>query len=253
MTQIPFDTGTLIGKRLDLPGQPPSLLGILSGVTLTFERKIFTTTGGMAGAAIAAASGEMTVKGNAKFARLQATSIGNMFFGPNTLQMPGNLQMTVGENQTVPLGSSLEITVNQAATFIEDLGVFYAETGAALTPVSNGDPGPTEYQSLPGGIYLFNDHDEGTAVTIYYTYTTSTGQQLIIADAGGGAMPFFQVFLRQPDSALGLGFDVVTKLTNCFSSKLALPFTTQRYSIADFEFQAMLDPTNTIALMGLVQ
>ena len=252
MTQIGFDIGTLIGKRLDLPGQPASLLGILSGVTLTFERKIFTTTGSTAGVAIAAASGEMTVKGNAKFARLQATSIGNMFFGPNTLQMPGNLQMTVGENQTVPVGSPFEIMVNQAATFKDDLGVFYAETGAALTPVSS-DPNPGEYQLLPGGIYLFNDHDEGADVTIYYTYTTVTGQQLIIADAGGGAMPFFQVFLRQPDSALGLGFDVVTKLTNCFSSKLVLPFTTQRYSISDFDFQAILDLTNTVAIMGLVQ
>jgi hypothetical protein len=252
MTQIGFDIGTLIGKRLDLPGQPPSLLGILSGVTLTFERKIFTTTGSMAGAAIAAASGEMTIKGNARFARLQATSIGNMFFGPNTLQMAGNLQMTVGENATVPIGSPFEVTVDQAATFVEDLGVFYADTGAALAPAAS-DPGPAEYRSLPGGVYLFNDHDEAAAVTIFYTYATAVGQQLIIGDAGGGAMPFFQLFLRQPDSALGLGYDVVTKLVNCFSSKLALPFSTQRYTLVDFDFQAILDLTNTLAIMGLVQ
>ena len=142
--------------------------------------------------------------------------------------------------------------MNNADDYVEDLGVFYAETGAALSPVSS-DPGPSEYQYLGGGIYLFNEHDEGADVTIYYTYTTITGQQLVIADAGGGAMPFFQIFLRQPDSALGLGFDVVTKLTNCFSSKLVLPFTTQRYTVADFSFQAILDPTNTIAVMGLVQ
>ena len=45
MTQFAFGSGTLIGKRTDVTGQPPALLGTLQDVSLDFDRKIETLLG----------------------------------------------------------------------------------------------------------------------------------------------------------------------------------------------------------------
>ena len=40
MTQFAFGSGTLIGKRTDVTGTPPCLLGTLQDVSIDFDRKI---------------------------------------------------------------------------------------------------------------------------------------------------------------------------------------------------------------------
>ena len=77
MTQYAFGSGTLIGKRTDVTGTPPCLLGTLQDVSLDFDRKIETLLG-QYNMAVAAGGGELKITGKAKFARLQATQINNL-------------------------------------------------------------------------------------------------------------------------------------------------------------------------------
>ncbi len=149
MTQFAFGSGTLIGKRTDVSGQPPALLGTLQDVSLDFDRKIETLLG-QYNMAVAAGGGEFKITGKAKFARLQSTQINNLFLG-QTLTANSMVEMTTGETGTV---ASAAITVANGANFVEDFGVFYATTGVQLTPIASSPrkastshrpeaPGPT--------------------------------------------------------------------------------------------------------------
>ena len=57
MTQFAFGSGTLIGKRTDVTGTPPALLGTLQDVSIDFDRKIETLLG-QYNTAVAAVCGE---------------------------------------------------------------------------------------------------------------------------------------------------------------------------------------------------
>src|SRR5580704_8157297 len=163
MTQFAFGSGTLIGKRTDVTGQPPCLLGTLDTVSIDFDRKIETLLG-QYNMAVAAGGGEFKITGKAKYARLQATQINNLFLG-QTLTANSMLEMTTGESDTVASGA---ITVANSATFVEDYGVFYAASGAQLTPIASS---PTQGQySVSSGVYTFNSADNGAALLIYYSY-----------------------------------------------------------------------------------
>src|SRR6202034_4148658 len=145
MTQFAFASGTLIGKRTDVTGTPPCLLGTLQDVSLDFDRKIETLLG-QYNMAVAAGGGEFKITGKAKFARLQATQINNLFLG-QTLTANSMLEMTTGESGAVASGA---VTVANSSAFVEDYGVFYASTGVQLTPVSAS---PTQGQySVSSGV-----------------------------------------------------------------------------------------------------
>src|SRR5580698_1969722 len=147
MTQYAFGSGTLIGKRTDVANTPPALLGTLESVSLDFDRKIELLLG-QYNMPVAAGGGEFKIAGKAKFARLQATQINNLFLG-QTLTANSMLEMTTGESDTVASGA---VTVTNSATFAEDFGVFYSATGAQLTPVASA---PTQGQySVSSGVYL---------------------------------------------------------------------------------------------------
>jgi hypothetical protein len=244
MTQYAFGSGTLIGKRTDVTGQPPCLLGTLQDVSLDFDRKIETLLG-QYNMAVAAGGGEFKITGKAKFARLQSTQINNLFLG-QTLTANSMLEMTTGESDTVASGT---VTVANSATFVEDYGVFYAASGVQLTPVASS-PAQGQY-SVASGIYTFNSADNGAGVLIYYSYTVSSGNKISIANQLTGPLPMFEVSLKETFSYYGTSKDLLVKLNACVSSKLSLPFSNQKFSVAEFDFQAIADSSNNIGTISL--
>ena len=188
MTQYAFGSGTVIGKRTDVTGTPPCLLGTLSDVSLDFDRKIETLLG-QYNMAVAAGGGEFKITGKAKFARLQATTINNLFLG-QTLTANSMLEMTTGEAGTVPASSAYTVTVANNSTFVEDFGVFYANTGAQLTPVASLT-GAGQY-TVASGVYTFNSGDASAAVLIYYSYNVSSGNKISLANQLTGPLPMFR-------------------------------------------------------------
>jgi hypothetical protein len=244
MTQFAFGSGTLIGKRTDVTGAPPCLLGTLQDVSIDFDRKIETLYG-QYNMAVAAGGGEFKISGKAKFARLQATQINNLFLG-QTLTPGSMLEMTTGETDTVVAGA---VTVANSATFVEDFGVFYASTGVQLSPVSSS-PAQGQY-SVSVGVYSFNSADNGAAVLIYYSYTVSSGNKISLANQLAGPLPTFEVSVKETFNYFGNTKDLVVKLNACVSPKLSLPFSNQKFTVAEFDFQAIADASNTIGTISL--
>ena len=244
MTQYAFGSGTLIGKRTDLTGTPPCLLGTLDTVSLDFDRKIEMLLG-QYNMAVAAGGGEFKITGKAKYARLQATQINNLFLG-QTLTANSMVEMTTGETGTV---ASASVTVANSATFVEDYGVFYASTGAQFSPVASS-PAQGQY-SVSSGIYTFNSADNGAAVLIYYSYTIASGNKISLANQLMGPLPMFEISLKETFNYFGTSKDLLVKLNACVSPKLSLPFSNQKFTVAEFDFQAIADASNNIGTISL--
>jgi hypothetical protein len=246
MTQYAFGSGTLVCKRTDVTGTPPCLIGTLQDVSLDFDRKIETLLG-QYNMAVAAGGGEFKITGKTKFARLQATTINNLYLG-QTLTANSMLEMTTGEAGTV---ASASVTVANSSTFVEDYGVFYASTGVQLLPVASS-PAAGQY-SVSAGVYTFNSSDNAAAVLIYYSYTVSTGNKITLANQLQGPLPMFEVSLKETFNYFGSTKDLCVKLNACVSSKLSLPFSNSKFTIAEFDFQAIADASNNIGTISLAE
>jgi hypothetical protein len=242
MTQYNFGSGTLILKRTDVANTPPALIGTLQDISVDFDRKIESLLG-QYNVAVALGGGELKITGKAKYARMQATQYNNLFFG-QTLTTPAMLEMTTGETDTV---SGAAITVTNGSTFVEDLGVFSA-AGVQLTPVASSPVAGVSY--VPGaantGTYTFASGDNATAYTIYYSYTTTTAgtSKIVLANALMGPMPVFEMYMKQSFTYFGVAKDMILKLNACSSSKLSLPFSNQKFTISELDFQAQADASN---------
>ena len=249
MTQFAFGSGTLVGKRTDVTGTPPALLGTLQDVTLDFDRKIELLLG-QYNMAVAAGGGEFKIAGKAKFARLQASQINNLFLG-QTLTANSMIEMTTGETDTV---TAAAVSVANGATFLEDFGVFYATTGAQLVPVA-ASPTQGQYIAPSGspGTYTFNAGDNGTAVVIYYSYSVASGNKIALANQLMGPVPLFEVSLKETFNYFGVNKDIVVKLNACVAPKLSLPFSNQKFTVAEFDFQAIADASNNIGTISLTE
>ncbi len=74
-----------------------------------------------------------------------------------------------GETQTVPILSPYQLTaLAPFGPWASDLGVAYASTGAALSPVA-ATPGEGQYV-VNAGVYTFSAADAGSGVSIAYGY-----------------------------------------------------------------------------------
>lgn len=250
MTQFVFGSGTLICKRTDVANTPPALLGTLQDISVDFDRKLERLMG-QYNMAVAIGGGEFKISGKAKFARLQATQLNNLFLG-QTLTPSSNLEMTTGEAVTT---ATTSFTVANGATFTEDFGLFYVSTGIQLTPVASG---PIQGQYVPGvagtGTYTIASADENTAMLCYYQYTVSgSGNKIAIANQLMGPTPVFELAMKQSFTYFGATKDLVMKLNACVSSKLALPFSNAKFAIAEFDWEAIADASNNIGTIGMTE
>jgi hypothetical protein len=259
MTEYSFGSGTLILKRTDVSNTPPALLGTLQDNSVDFDRKVETLLG-QYNTAVAVGAGEFKISGKAKFARLQATQVNNLFLGPNATQTTGlNLITATGESDTVTstggAGGGIGFTVANGSTFVEDLGVF-TSAGVQLTPVSSSPVAGTSY--VPGvastGAYLFASGDENTAYTVYYRYTTSgSGNQIALANALQGPLPIFELNFQESFTYFGTAKIINLKLNACFSSKLTMPFTMAKFNVSELDWQAIADASNNIGYLSLTE
>ncbi|HWG07235.1 MAG TPA: hypothetical protein VG271_19705 [Beijerinckiaceae bacterium] len=247
MTQFVFGSGTLVMKRTDVANAQPALLGTLQDISVDFDRKIESLLG-QYNVAIALAGGELKISGKAKFARFQASQFNNLFLG-QTLTAGSMLEMTTGEPVTP---ESASFTVVNGATFVEDLGVFYAATGVALTPVASS---PSAGQYVAGtagaGTYTTASADNGTAMICYYSYTTASGNKIVATNQLMGAMPTFALYMKQSFDYLGATKDLTLKLNACSSSKMSLAFSNQKFAVPEFDFQAQADASNAWGTLSL--
>jgi hypothetical protein len=249
MAEYLFGSGTVIAKRTDVTGQPPIYFGTLQDITLDFSRKIESLVGQYM-SPVAFGGGELEITGKAKSARFQAASLNNTFFG-QTQNSNAGLEMAVAEAQTP---STTSFTVNNHSTFVEDLGLFYAATGMQLTPVSAS---PAVGQYVPGsagsGNYTIAAGDENTAMLVYYSYTVSTENELVLTNQLMGPVPYFELYIKESFTYFGAQKSLVVKLNACVSQKLSLGFTNTKFSIPELDIMAGADAGNNIGFISLTE
>jgi len=242
MTAYSFGTGTLIAKRTDTANTAPFLFGVLQNISIDFDQKLESLTG-QNKVAVALGDGELKITGKAKFARLQMTLFNNLFFGQTAAS--GSLEMN-NTGELVTINSTSYTVVNASATPLEDYGVFYQANGLQLTPVTSS-PATGQYAfNATTGVYTFASGDNGAAVYVYYSYTSTGGNKIAYSNPLMGTSPVFEIYFKTTTSNFGVPKTVSIKLNACKSSKLSLGFTNQKFLIPEFDFQAMADAAGNV-------
>ena len=254
MSQYNFGIGALIGKRTDVLNTPPAFFGTITDVSVDFERKIEFLVG-QYNLPVAAGGADLKITGKSKSARFQANTLVNVFAGTNVASTtPGQmLQMANSENHTIPLSTPFTVTVTNSAGWTEDLGAFYSSGGVQLLPETSG-PSLGQYEAA-AGVYTFNSADAGAGVNIYYGYTISVSgaSQVSLTNALMGPVPTFEVFLKESFNYFGVNKDIVIKLNACVSPKLSWPFANSKFSMQEFDFQAIVDSSNNLGTVSVTE
>ena len=120
---------------------------------------------------LAVARGTGKVTGKCKAATINGLAFNNLFFGQTLL--PGETTMAVDEAHSIPGSSSYVVDANNASAFVDDNGVVDMTTGLQMTRVTVLSA-LGQYTVTSGGVYTFYSGDAGKAITINYTYSTST-------------------------------------------------------------------------------
>lgn len=241
MSQYNFGVGTIIGTRTDIANAQPAFFGVAQDFEVDFDRSVKELIGQYQ-FPVAIAAGQFKITGKCKFARIQMSTINNLFIGETMTTGTQTLMPAQGEPHT-PSGTTQQVTNH--ATFVADLGVAYASSGILLQPVASG-PTVGQYSVVPStGTYTFNASDE-VPLLFYYSYTVSTGFSVPITNELMGIQPNFSINMQQQFSQFGATKTIFLTLNACVSNKLTFPFKNQDFTLQEMDFQAFADANNNI-------
>jgi len=195
---------------------------------------------------VAVARGTGKVTGKAKFAQINGEIYNSLFFGAN--MVTGQVLTANGEAGSIPASSPYTVTVTNSATYSEDLGVKFSDTGLPLTKVSSS-PATGQY-SVSAGVYTFAAADTGKGVAISYTYTNSTtGKKIVVTNQLLGTTPFFKIYF----TAIYNGKSVNYQLAKCTSSKLSFATKLEDFAVPEFDFAAFADDSGKVMTISTAE
>ncbi|MBF6560537.1 MAG: hypothetical protein IVW56_09620 [Candidatus Binataceae bacterium] len=247
--ELSFGVGALWGERTDVTGTGigPRQFGRLQDISVTFD---FTDKPlyGQSQFPVAIARGQGKITFNAKFAQILGNLYSDLFFGSSPAA--GQFGVTQLEAAAVPATTPYTVTVANAATFNDDLGVVYAATGLAFQRVTTPTTAGQYSVNAATGVYTFSAADESAAVLISYTYNVSaTGFKTTISNQLQGTTPTFKLTLFETYQGLGQAL----RLNACIASKLMLPNKIDEWAISELDGSAFADASGTIGYLSTVQ
>lgn len=239
MAGYTFGSGSLWGVSLASGVQTPIRFGALQEVSLdaTFNTKELY---GSMQFPLAVARGTGKINGKAKFAQINGEIFNSLFFGANLTT--GQFLTANSEAKSIP-ATPFTITVTNAATFDDDLGVKYALTGLPLKKVASA-PTTGQYMVSAVGVYTFAAADTLLAVEISYTYNdVANGKKITVNNQLIGTTPFFSIYF----STVFNGKAVNIQLPQCTSSKLSIISSKMEdYGVPDFDFSVFANDAGNI-------
>ncbi len=282
MAQLSFGPGVVWGERIDnaqldattgLPspaiGTGPTQFGITQKASVNWSFTDKPLYGQLQfPVAVARGQGKVDVKiTNAQFNMLLFSDI---FFGLT----PTLGQFSIAQSEVVTLAGGY--TVLNAATFIDDLGVRYNDSGNHFQRISGtADPNviaPAGSTPLPlsgagtygvdltTGAYTFDGADSGREVVISYAYSTAdTGLQLSITNQSQGFTPAWKSTFFQQTSPGQAGANtsdqpLALRLNACVSSKLTLPNSAiDAWTIPELDAMAFSNAAGEIGVLSMIQ
>lgn len=168
----------------------------------------------------------------------------------------------VGSGDSIDFSTTQTVTVTNAATYNDDLGVTYASGADAQTrfnrvasPVAAG-----QYSvDFSTGVYTFSAFDASAAVLISYTYSiTDTGLLLTLTNQFTGTTPwwkgtFYQKISPAAPGLAGTSLPLALRLNACTSSKMGFATTIDNWEIPELDFMAAADASGIIGYLSVVQ
>src|SRR5579884_485551 len=247
--QLAFGAGALWGNRTDTTGSGigPDQFGILQEIDIDFDWQV-KELWGQNQFPVDIARGQGKITGKAKFARIFGALYGDLFFG----QTPATGQLTVSENEAaaVPASTPFTVTVANASSFVDDLGVYYAATGNRFTRVTTPAAAGQYSVNLAIGIYTFAAADAAAAVLISYAYTLASGKKLVITNQVMGYTPVFKATFYSVKATQSVSAGLSLMLNACTATKLSLSTRIDDYEIQELDFSAFADATGTIGTLS---
>jgi hypothetical protein len=247
--QLAFGSGALWGERTDLTGSGigPRQFGVLQDIQIDFDwtqKELY----GQFQFPVAVGRGQGKISGKAKFAQILGLLYSDLFFGEAAAT--GQFGIAEYEAGTVPATTPFALTVLNAASYNDDLGVAYAATGERFNRVATPSS-PGQYSvNFATGIYTFSAADEGAAVLISYTYIiTASGSQITLTNQLMGINPTFKATFY----ATYAGKGTALRLNACTASKLSLPTKIDDWTIEELDFMAFADASGTIGYFSTVE
>jgi hypothetical protein len=259
--QLSFGPGALWGARADVtigatPDNGAQQFGILQDCTIDFD---FTDKElwGQYQFPVAISRGQGKITGKAKFAQIVGRTFSDLFWGLT----PATGQFSVAQNEaeSVPASTPYTVTVANAATYNDDLGVTYVATGKRLQRVSSPAAAGQYSVNFSTGVYTFSAGDASAALLISYTYNiTTSGFKTTITNQLSGTTPTFKATFYQPISPFGIGGSAsnaptALRLNACVSNKFSLPTKIDDWTIWEFDFMAFADASGTIGYFSTVE
>src|SRR6201981_1556576 len=185
--QLSFGSGACWG---DAPvwtgaGIGPRQFGVLQDIQIDFDwtdKPLY----GQLQFPVAIARGQGKITGKAKFAQILGLLYFDIFFGltPAT----GQFAVSQLEAASIPAVTPYTVTVANAASYNDDLGVVYAASGKRFNRVTTPSAAGQYSVNFATGIYTFSSADATAAVPISYTYNVATsGSKLTITNQLMGA------------------------------------------------------------------
>ena len=184
-------------------------------------------------------------------------------FTPTAVVMSANVTGGgVLSADSINFSTTQTVTVNNAGTYNDDLGVAYA-SGPNATTRFNRVTSPTaagQYSvNFSTGVYTFSAADANAAVLISYTYNISTpGLLLTLTNQFTGTTPwwkgtFYQKISPAAPGLAGTSLPLALRLNACTSSKMGFATTIDNWEIPELDFMAAADANGIIGYLSVVQ
>lgn len=223
----PCEIGTMQTAKLEFTADIKSLFGLWS-----FP--------------VDSAIGKRMIKGSAAFAQFEGSTWNNLMFGSSSTAVAGAAQITsYREAGSIPASTPYTVTVSNSAHFVQDGGVLFT-TGQPLVAVASG-PIAGQY-TVSAGVYTFAAADEGKAVLITYSYSSTTdGQTFTITNTAMGSGPIVGLQLLFPyESASFASLDRGIFLPNVRFGSLSLATKLDDFTEENTTFEAFANPVTGV-------
>lgn len=232
-----FGSGLLFATNT-AANSTPVQFGTLQDVQLDISRSLKELYG-QNQFPVAIGAAQMKITGKAKVGQVNGQLYNDLFFGGTSAT--GQTLLVYNEPGAIPAVTTYTVTVTGSATWVEDQGVLYADTGIPFKRVASA---PTAGQySVAAGVYTFAAADASKNVLISYTKTdAANGQTLSVGNPLQGVQPTFTMIVQRSYNGVQEAF----KLWSCISSKLSLPTKMADWGITELDFSAFADSAGRV-------
>lgn len=247
--QLSFGSGALWGERTDITGSGigPRQFGVLQDIQIDFDwtdKELY----GQFQFPVAIARGQGKITGRARFAQVLGLLYSDLFFGATAAT--GQFAIAEYEAAVVPATTPFAVTVANAASYNDDLGVAYAGTGQSFNRVGTPSAAGQYAVDLATGVYSFAAADANAALLISYAYNiTTSGSKLTLSNQISGTTPIFKATFYTSYGGKGTAL----RLNACTASKLTLPTKIDDWTIEELDFMAFADAAGTIGTWSTVE